>query len=401
MIRALLLASWLWSQLPLGPAWLNQTEHTRQLAPGLQYTLICRGYRETNEGCGPWRIHVLDVAPGRAVVAALATEEVSGLEPLSALAGRHRALAAVNGGYFVMDGTQGTPGDLAGLSVLDGQLLSEGVGQRGALLLGGSGPRIARLASRLTVTLGEGAARVLNGLNRPPGRVRSGGQEAESGWDAVRHDCTARPPDEVVQYLPIYGQDTPSDAECEAVVRQGRVVELRQGGGPIPEDGSVLAAIGEGARWLRAEARPGVPVNVECQVLAEGQKLSLAGLSVINGGPLLLRNGRDVLDAEAEGFAWSAEFLEQFGYRRHPRTLAGITAQGHLLLVVVDGRDPDRSVGLTFEESTALMRALGAVDAVNLDGGGSSTMMVGDELVNAPSDSTGERPIGDAVLVLP
>ena len=47
------------------------------------------------------------------------------------------------------------------------------------------------------------------------------------------------------------------------------------------------------------------------------------------------------------------------------------------------------------------MRSLGAVDAVNLDGGGSTTMAVGDELVNRPSDDAGERPVADAVVVLP
>lgn len=74
---------------------------------------------------------------------------------------------------------------------------------------------------------------------------------------------------------------------------------------------------------------------------------------------------------------------------------------GNLLLVAVDGRQPGYSVGASFEESARIMQALGAEEAVNLDGGGSTTITIGEELMNRPSDSTGKRPIGDAVVVLP
>jgi exopolysaccharide biosynthesis protein len=70
-----------------------------------------------------------------------------------------------------------------------------------------------------------------------------------------------------------------------------------------------------------------------------------------------------------------------------------------LLLLTVDGRST-RSVGMTLVELAALMRRLGAWDAMNFDGGGSTTMVVGGALVNAPSDSTGERAVGSALLVV-
>jgi exopolysaccharide biosynthesis protein len=85
--------------------------------------------------------------------------------------------------------------------------------------------------------------------------------------------------------------------------------------------------------------------------------------------------------------------------RRNPRTLAGVTADGNVLLVAVDGRRPGHSVGASFAESAAVMRALGARDALNLDGGGSTGMTVGENLVTRPSDATGERPIADAILI--
>ncbi len=70
-----------------------------------------------------------------------------------------------------------------------------------------------------------------------------------------------------------------------------------------------------------------------------------------------------------------------------------------LALAAVDGRQPGWSVGASFQESALIMQALGAADAVNLDGGGSTTMTVGSQLTTRPSDPTGERPIADAIVV--
>jgi len=81
--------------------------------------------------------------------------------------------------------------------------------------------------------------------------------------------------------------------------------------------------------------------------------------------------------------------------------MAGIDARGRLLLVTVDGRQPGVSEGVTLVEGARLMRSLGAVDALNLDGGGSSAMVVAGAVVNKPSDAAGERAVGDVVAVLP
>jgi exopolysaccharide biosynthesis protein len=124
---------------------------------------------------------------------------------------------------------------------------------------------------------------------------------------------------------------------------------------------------------------------------------------VVNGGPRLVRDGRTDIPAYAEGFVWpeDPEFFYRFGVRRNPRTLAGLTADGRLLLVAIDGRRPSFSVGASFGESAGVLRALGATEGVNLDGGGSTSLAVGPALVNRPSDDAGERPIGDALLLVP
>ena len=103
-------------------------------------------------------------------------------------------------------------------------------------------------------------------------------------------------------------------------------------------------------------------------------------------------NGQIQVDWQEEGLS-KVTFVD----RRHPRTAVGVTADNVLLLVEVDGRS-GLSQGASLDELAAIMKQEGAVNAINLDGGGSSTMVVQGSVVNAPSDGR-ERPIADGVLV--
>lgn len=94
------------------------------------------------------------------------------------------------------------------------------------------------------------------------------------------------------------------------------------------------------------------------------------------GGPLLLLDGKELSQLEVD-----------FNTTRHPRTAIGVTAERKLIVVVVDGRS-SQSRGLTIPELSQLMASLGCVEALNLDGGGSSTAWVkGEGVVNFPSDN--------------
>jgi len=137
-------------------------------------------------------------------------------------------------------------------------------------------------------------------------------------------------------------------------------------------------------------------------VTADGAAFPLLDeLGVVNGGPRLVRDGTVDITAFDEGFHHpeNPEFYYRFGVRRNPRTLAGVTDEGDLVLIAADGRRPGYSVGLDFGEEALVMRAFDARDAVNLDGGGSTGITIGDHLVSRPSDPTGERPIGDALVL--
>jgi hypothetical protein len=371
-----------------------------------------RVHHTTEDGgrtTGPWVVHVLEVAPRAIDVdAALATDIIPGREQVSSLAARHGAIAATNGGYFVIGEDDGTPGDLAGTSVIDGVLVSEAVDGRTSLILtADDGAEVATLSTTTTATATDGATRVVDGHNREPGLIRScGGDGGDVPTEAPRHDFTCTDPSELIAFTSAFGATTEPGPGAEAVLSaDGVVVEVREPrGGPIPADGVVLAATGDAVEWLAAHAPVGATVTLETSVTdADGDVGLPSGADVVNGGPRLLSDGHVDIPAAAEGFVWPDDpsFFFRFGIWRHPRTLAGVRSDGTLVLVVVDGRDPEFSVGASFADSAAILQSLGAVEGVNLDGGGSSTMVVSGEVVNRPTDATGERPVGDAVVLTP
>jgi exopolysaccharide biosynthesis protein len=89
-----------------------------------------------------------------------------------------------------------------------------------------------------------------------------------------------------------------------------------------------------------------------------------------------------------------------FPETRHPRTLIGSHADGSVWLITVDGRQPKLSAGMSLFELRSLARRLGLTQALNLDGGGSTTMWVQGQIVNSPSDAAGPRKVSDALLIM-
>ena len=110
---------------------------------------------------------------------------------------------------------------------------------------------------------------------------------------------------------------------------------------------------------------------------------------MIAGDPQLLRAGISL-----------APFAGTVAAERHPRTAIAVTSDRKVLLVTVDGRQPGYSSGMTLVELTALLARLGAMEGMNVDGGGSTTMVLNGRFVNRPSDATGERPVANALGVV-
>jgi hypothetical protein len=116
---------------------------------------------------------------------------------------------------------------------------------------------------------------------------------------------------------------------------------------------------------------------------------------IVNGAGLLRIAG------QTPGNWESAEGLHPVNFinMRHPRTIIGVDRQGFIWLVAIDGRQIERSLGMSFPDLQRLCDRLELTDALNLDGGGSTTMVVKGTVVNKPSDATGPRPVSDAILV--
>ncbi|MBE3599757.1 MAG: phosphodiester glycosidase family protein [Limnochordaceae bacterium] len=178
------------------------------------------------------------------------------------------------------------------------------------------------------------------------------------------------------------------------VTYAGTVSAVVEGPGDtaIPPGSLVLSGAGEAAQWMARVLRPGTAVRLRIDLWGESGRTWNDVIEAIGGGPgSLLRNGRpDPGLPSVEGV--------------HPRTALGVRGD-ELLLVAVDGRQPPYSTGVTLEELAWILRGLGATDGLNLDGGGSTTLLArlpgepGLRLVNRPSDGS-ERAVGNALAVV-
>jgi exopolysaccharide biosynthesis protein len=169
-----------------------------------------------------------------------------------------------------------------------------------------------------------------------------------------------------------------------------------QGSSSIPADGFVISASGAARDWALKNLPRGVRVRLNLNlspVEADQTDLWKQATSIIGGGPQLIRNGRVEITNAAE------KILPSFVSDGHPRTAIAKLKSGQILLVTVDGRQPGESIGMSLTMLADLLLEFGAVEAINLDGGGSTAMVIRNKLVNKPSDATGERPVSDAILV--
>ena len=117
---------------------------------------------------------------------------------------------------------------------------------------------------------------------------------------------------------------------------------------------------------------------------------------LIGGWPRILRDGENVAGDAATVEATLSGNAEA----RHPRTAVGFSRDSStLILFTVDGRS-ENSGGMTLVELANVMRELGAWQAMNFDGGGSTAMVIDGKVVNHPSDQNGERAVGNALLVV-
>ena len=341
------------------------------------------------------RINVLTVDPAR-VRGVLSNERIAGRERVSTMGRRVSAVAGVNGGFFAPSG------DPVGVLAIDGELLSEPVDGRSALLLSPLAPPLiapVRYRGRITV---NGRSREIDGIDRTRGLIPAcGGRGGDVPTIRPNAVLTCSDSSELVVLSPRYGARPPAEGGVEAIVRDGIVTRVRPPGvGGVPREGVLLTGTGDAARFLRNTALPRSRADVRQDIVVGGQPVDLQGLTVVGGGPRILRAGRSRSPRGPRASRPCCRSSDRSSPAGSLVPLPGVRADGTLLLVTVDGRAPGWSAGMTLPESARLMRSLGARDALNLDGGGSSTMTVRGEVVNRPSDHV-ERRVSDGLFVMP
>lgn len=405
--------------ITLAPMLARADTTIKRLAPGVVWT-------QEIDKTTPLIINVLDVdlhAPGVHVGVGIGQDRVSGTdatrgrEDVSRYARRHHALAVVNADFFPFTG------DPLGVGIANGELFSEPWtgnakgGPRTALGLGADG------RTALMSTLGflgdlqaaDNARYFINGINR---QVGAG---------------------EIVVFSPRYGPITAyrkggAEVTLGAVngtvqadkLMVGRAVSVQANSvlpAFIPEGGLVLSAgPGAGAAFLQAHCHVGDKVGFVLSVAPPAQThdgIKIASLpfmagslpsrgmanigrgallwseatEAVGGGPRLLVNGETAIDGQAEGF--DAGFTDH----AYPRTAVGISRDGrHLIVVTADGRQA-LSRGATLGEMAGILKRYGAWNAMNFDGGGSTSLAVAGLSVNSPEGSGAERPVADMLVV--
>jgi len=290
----------------------------------------------------------------------------------------NQVLAAINADFFSFQ--TGWP---VGNTVIDGTLVLGLRSKRSHLVISG---RAKPFIERLTFL---GVVMTARGNAIPLGAVNSGSPSAQARM-----------------YTHWYGKDTGSDTlgvkilllEAEAraglsdtafYVVTGRVI---RGRAPIPADGAVLAVPDE----ILEQTGGGFLVGDTLAVVADLVPFVPDVQQALGGAGRILTNGVcDTVDNHAR-----EDLSLKFQSDRHPRTFVGFDRDTtRAYLCVVDGRQ-EHSRGMTFGEMAEFLLALGAWNAVNLDGGGSTTMIVGGSIVNRPSDVTGERPVANILAVV-
>lgn len=323
-------------------------------APGLVLTKYVR-----RDGRGLLTAYLLDVDPLRYdLVPALANGQVRGRGTVREMSDDLGAAAAINATYF--DAT----GAILGVMRMGGELAGTTYFTRSALGLWKDGTAfVAPVHYHATVQIGK-VSRDVSGVN------------------------VTRGEDALILYNRLFAATTETNEfGRELIVRGGKVTAIRAADTPIPQDGYVLSLHGA-AKDAFARVKVGDAV-----ILTEDFGAKWVGVPhIIGAGPTLVKRGRVAVNAKEE------EFPADIAVGRAPRTGVAVLANRHILLAVVDGRQAS-SIGCTLEEFAELFVQFGAKEAVNFDGGGSSEMVVGGEIVNSPSDGA-ERRVGSALAVL-
>lgn len=307
---------------------------------GVKYVRMIRYYNNR-----PVRINIVEVSTNvnsdLSIEPATASNTLAARSKISSIAKRENAIAAINGGYFKPQ--TGVP---LGTLMINKKMYTGPIYDRVALGIFDDGYGMARVQLKSTVDTNIGGLKIDN-INQP--RMLS---------------------THTIVYTPDWGEYSPPCPKYgkQITVSNGKLVASSYGSALIPKDGFVIV---------------GPEKDLDTIIKAKRFKLNIKMNPdwknvnhIISGGPYLIKNGDIYVDM-------TAQKLGAIG-GRNPRTAIGYTRDNHLVMLTADGREGS-SIGLTLMELASLMKEFGCVNAMNLDGGGSTVMYINGQVVNKPA----------------
>lgn len=293
----------------------------------------------------PVRINVVEICQGvnenLKIEPQIASETLASRRKISGIAQKDNAIVAINGGYFKPQ--TGVP---LGTLMINKKVYTGPIYDRVAMGIFDNGYDMARVQLNASVDTNIGGLKIDN-INQP--RMLS---------------------THTIVYMPEWGKVSPPSPKYgkQIVVENGKLLKVSTEANIIPQNGFVVV---------------GSAKNIDTIVKAKKFKLNIKtnpgwdGVNhIISGGPYLIKNNEVYVDM-------TAQRLASIG-GRNPRTAIGYTKENHLIMVTADGREGS-SIGLTLLELAKLMREFGCVNAMNLDGGGSTIMYIKGQVVNKPA----------------
>ncbi len=315
-----------------------------EVEKGVKHVRMIRYYNSK-----PVRINIVELSQGvndkLIVEPAIASNTLAARSKIQNIAGRQNAIVAINGGYFKPQ--TGVP---LGTLMINGKLYTGPIYDRVAMGFFDDGFRMARVQLRANVITNNGGLKIDN-INQP--RMLS---------------------THTIVYTPDWGKYSPQSPKygTQIVVENGKIIKIGAERNLIPENGFVIV----GAESILKPYFNSKRLKLDIKINPEWSGVN----HIIGGGPYLVKDNEIFVDM-------TAQKLNSVG-GRNPRTAIGYTADNHIIMLTADGRE-GASIGLTLVELANLMKELGCVNAMNLDGGGSTVMYVKGQVVNRPAVSGG------------
>lgn len=292
----------------------------------------------------PVRINVVEINqklnPNLQINPQLSSSRLASKSTITTLARKNNSLVAINGTYFKPQ--TGVP---LGTLMINGKIYTGPIYNRVAMGIFDEGFDMARLELNAQVKSFKGNLKVDN-INQP--RMLS---------------------THVIVYTPEWGSFAPPSPKYgkQIAVENGKIVSIGTQTMPIPHNGYVIVGPDERlSKLYRAKH-----VDLDIKTIPNWDNVK----HIISGGPYLVKNGAVFVDM-------TEQKLGAIG-GKNPRTAIGYTQDGNFIMVAVDGRE-GASVGLTLKELAWFMKSIGCINAMNLDGGGSTVMYVNGRVVNMP-----------------